>query len=63
MLLLFNQALTDYYGNDRTLRHWLDSHQRQIKLILAELPADGWERLSAGAGSKDRAGMAGGAWS
>ena len=31
---------------------WLDSHQRQIKLILAELPVDGWERLSAGAGSK-----------
>jgi SRSO17 transposase len=31
---------------------WLDAHQRQIKLILAELPADGWERLSAGAGSK-----------
>jgi SRSO17 transposase len=59
------------YGDDRTLRQWLesrpqpyvlavsgkeavwlDTHQRQIKLILAELPADGWERLSAGAGSK-----------
>jgi SRSO17 transposase len=31
---------------------WLETHQRQVKLILAELPADGWERLSAGAGSK-----------
>ena len=59
------------YGDDRSLRQWLeshhqpfvlavsgketvwlDTHQRQIKLILAELPADGWERLSAGAGSK-----------
>jgi SRSO17 transposase len=59
------------YGDDRSLRQWLesnnqpfvlavsgkeavwlDSHQRQIKLILAELPVDGWERLSAGAGSK-----------
>lgn len=59
------------YGDDRTLRQWLeshnqpfvlavsgkeaawlDTHQRQIKLILAELPADGWEKLSAGAGSK-----------
>jgi SRSO17 transposase len=59
------------YGDDRTLRQWLerhhqpfvlavsgkeavwlDTHQRQIKLILAELPVDGWERLSAGAGSK-----------
>jgi SRSO17 transposase len=59
------------YGDDRSLRQWLeshnqpfvlavsgkeavwlDSHQRQIKLILSELPADGWERLSAGAGSK-----------
>jgi SRSO17 transposase len=59
------------YGDDRSLRQWLerhqqpfvlavsgkeavwlDTHQRQIKLILAELPPDGWERLSAGAGSK-----------
>jgi SRSO17 transposase len=31
---------------------WLEAHQRQVKLILAELPADGWETLSAGAGSK-----------
>lgn len=31
---------------------WLDSEQRQIKIILAELKADGWQRLSAGAGSK-----------
>ena len=59
------------YGDDRSLRQWLeshyqpyvlavsgkeavwlDTHQRQIKLILTELPDDGWERLSAGAGSK-----------
>jgi SRSO17 transposase len=59
------------YGDDRTLRQWLerhnqpfvlavsgkeavwlDTHQRQIKFILAELPVDGWERLSAGTGSK-----------
>jgi SRSO17 transposase len=31
---------------------WLAEHQQQIKTILAELPTDGWERLSAGAGSK-----------
>jgi SRSO17 transposase len=31
---------------------WLNHEQRQIKAILAELPAQGWERLSAGAGSK-----------
>lgn len=31
---------------------WLEAHQRQVKSILAELPADGWETLSAGAGSK-----------
>jgi SRSO17 transposase len=59
------------YGDDRTLRQWLESrpqpyvlavsgketvwlasHQRQVKTILAELPADGWETLSAGVGSK-----------
>lgn len=59
------------YGDDRTLRQWLESHnqpfvlavsgkeavwldmhQRQVKHILAELPGDGWEKLSAGAGSK-----------
>lgn len=59
------------YGDDRTLRQWLESrpqpyvlavsgketvwlaaHQRQVKTILAELPVDGWETLSAGAGSK-----------
>jgi SRSO17 transposase len=59
------------YGDDRTLRQWLerhhqpfvlavsgkeavwlDTHQRQIKVILTELPVDGWERLSAGTGSK-----------
>jgi SRSO17 transposase len=31
---------------------WLKDEQRQIKTILAELPNLGWERLSAGAGSK-----------
>jgi SRSO17 transposase len=31
---------------------WLDQQQRQIKTILAELPPNGWQRLSAGAGSK-----------
>jgi SRSO17 transposase len=31
---------------------WLREEQRQIKTILAELSAEGWERLSAGAGSK-----------
>jgi len=31
---------------------WLRNEQQQIKTILAELPAQGWERLSAGAGSK-----------
>ena len=31
---------------------WLRNEQRQIKIILAELPNLGWERLSAGAGSK-----------
>ena len=31
---------------------WLTEEQRQIKTILAELSAEGWERLSAGAGSK-----------
>jgi SRSO17 transposase len=59
------------YGDDRTLRQWLESHtqpyvlavsgkeavwleveQRQVKTILAELPADGWQTLSAGTGSK-----------
>jgi SRSO17 transposase len=31
---------------------WLDSEQRQIKTILAEMRTDGWQQLSAGAGSK-----------
>jgi SRSO17 transposase len=31
---------------------WINQAQRQIKAILAELPSQGWERLSAGAGSK-----------
>lgn len=31
---------------------WLSDQQQQIKTILAELSSAGWERLSAGAGSK-----------
>lgn len=31
---------------------WLDHAQQPIKTILAALPSEGWERLSAGAGSK-----------
>jgi SRSO17 transposase len=31
---------------------WLREEQQQIKTILAELPSAGWERLSAGVGSK-----------
>jgi SRSO17 transposase len=31
---------------------WLGSQQRQVKTILASLPAEGWTRLSAGDGAK-----------
>jgi SRSO17 transposase len=31
---------------------WLAWHQRQVKTILAHLPAEGWSRLSAGDGAK-----------
>jgi SRSO17 transposase len=31
---------------------WLGWQQRQVKTVLAALPADGWTRLSAGAGMK-----------
>jgi SRSO17 transposase len=31
---------------------WIHQAQPQIKTILAELPSEGWERLSAGVGSK-----------
>jgi SRSO17 transposase len=31
---------------------WLGSQQRQVKTILASLPAEGWTRLSAGDGTK-----------
>jgi len=31
---------------------WITHEQRQITTILAELPSEGWERLSAGMGSK-----------
>jgi SRSO17 transposase len=31
---------------------WLQQRQRRITTLLAELPSAGWERLSAGAGSK-----------
>jgi len=59
------------YGDDRTLRHWLEGceqayvlavsgkeavwthqQQRSVTTILADLPSAGWERISAGAGSK-----------
>ena len=31
---------------------WLGWHQRQVQTVLAALPADGWTRLSAGAGAQ-----------
>ncbi len=31
---------------------WVKQQQHQIKALLAELPTEGWERLSAGVGSK-----------
>jgi SRSO17 transposase len=31
---------------------WLGWHQRQVKTVLAALPAEGWTRLSAGDGAK-----------
>jgi SRSO17 transposase len=31
---------------------WRQQHQRQIKALLTELPREGWERISAGAGPK-----------
>lgn len=31
---------------------WLDWQQRQVKTVLAALPAEGWTRCSAGAGTK-----------
>jgi SRSO17 transposase len=31
---------------------WLQHHQRRIRTLLGELPVEGWERLSAGMGSK-----------
>jgi SRSO17 transposase len=31
---------------------WLQHHQRRISTLLGALPAEGWERLSAGLGSK-----------
>lgn len=59
------------YGDDRSLRQWLEERtqayvlavsgnqavwveqqQQQIKTVLLELPAQNWERHSAGAGSK-----------
>jgi SRSO17 transposase len=33
---------------------WLGAQQRQVKTILASLPAEGWTRLSAGDGTKGR---------
>ena len=59
------------YGDDRSLRGWLEQreqayvlavsrdetvwveqHQQQVKTVVAQLPAECWERRSAGAGSK-----------
>jgi SRSO17 transposase len=31
---------------------WMQHHQRRISTLLAELPGEGWEQLSAGVGSK-----------
>jgi SRSO17 transposase len=31
---------------------WMQHHQRRISTLLADLPGEGWERLSAGMGSK-----------
>ena len=31
---------------------WIEQRQRRITTLLAELPTEGWERISAGAGSK-----------
>ena len=31
---------------------WIDWHQQRVSQILKKLPEDGWQRLSAGAGSK-----------
>jgi len=31
---------------------WLDWQQHQVKTILAHLPAEGWQRHSAGAGAQ-----------
>lgn len=36
-------------GNEHV---WYDQRQQAVSTILANLPAEGWERLSAGAGSK-----------
>jgi hypothetical protein len=53
------------YGDDRMLRQWLEEHRQayvlvvsgkesygSISTLLADLPAQGWERISAGMGSK-----------
>jgi SRSO17 transposase len=44
------QAYVLAVSSDETV--WINQVQRQIKTILAELPAQGWETLSAGVGSK-----------
>ena len=38
---------------------WVGWQQRQVKTVLAALPAEGWTRHSAGAGAKGPAGMTG----
>lgn len=44
------QAYVLAVSSDETV--WINQVQRQIKTILAELPREGWETLSAGVGSK-----------
>ena len=45
-----NQAYVLAVSGKETV--WVKQQQHQITALLAELPSDGWERLSAGVGSK-----------
>jgi SRSO17 transposase len=44
------QAYVLAVSSDETV--WVEQRQQQVKTVVAELPAAGWERHSAGAGSK-----------
>ena len=44
------QAYVLAVSSDETI--WFNHEQQQVKAIVAELPAAGWERISAGVGSK-----------